>query len=112
MSNYHPRFVQILHELDKIPEQEKLTSEKASFLMAEAMHYAPPEFKQMCEDKMIELGLMPNVSGYSDDGEPLVSIDEVCRIYGLTPEQAIEYARKMEQRTGQNLLRTKVNRIN
>ncbi|ABI59740.1 hypothetical protein [Nitrosomonas eutropha] len=60
-----------------------------------AMELAPEELKDEMMDKAQEMGLIPEISGYLEDGTPMVRLEDIAKRLGLSPEQAEEAMHKM-----------------
>lgn len=50
---------------------------------------APESFRQEMHDMAVQMGLMPSVpDGYTDDGEPVYSLEGLADRLGVSPEDA------------------------
>lgn len=52
------------------------------------MHYTPEHIKAEMHAKAKELNLLPPVSGYTDDGEPMFSLEDIAKHFGISFEEA------------------------
>lgn len=52
------------------------------------LHYAPEHIKKEMDAKAKELGLLPPVGGYTDDGEPMYSLEAIAKHFGMKVEDA------------------------
>lgn len=87
-SEFHPKFVEAMEALERIPEDQRHTSPIADDLMAQAMQYAPDYLRQMFREKLRELGLLPEPAFYTDGGEPLYTSEQVAKTLGISLEEA------------------------
>lgn len=52
------------------------------------LHYTPEHIKAEIDAKAKELNLLPPPSGYTDDGEPMFSLDDISKHFGISVEEA------------------------
>ena len=52
------------------------------------MHYTPEHIKAEMHNKAKELNLLPPVSGYTDDGEPMYKLEDIAKHHGWSIEEA------------------------
>ena len=52
------------------------------------LHYTPEHIKAEMHQKAKELNLLPPVSGYTDDGEPMYQLEDITKHFGITFEEA------------------------
>lgn len=52
------------------------------------MHYTPESIKQEMHQKAKELKLLPPVSAYTDDGEPMYCLEDIASHFGISFEEA------------------------
>lgn len=52
------------------------------------LHYTPEHIKEEMSAKAKELNLLPPVSGYTDDGEAMFSLDDIAKHFGIPFEEA------------------------
>ena len=52
------------------------------------MHYTPEHIKEEMHQKAKELNLLPPVSGYTDDGDPMYSLEDIAKHFGISFEEA------------------------
>ena len=60
-------------------------TEQAFFL---TLHYTPEHIKAEMHQKAKELNLLPPVSGYTDDGEPMYQLEDIAKHFGISFEEA------------------------
>ena len=56
--------------------------------MQRAMQLSPPSLNALMADKARELDLIPDAHGYTDDGQPVFSLESVAAKLGLSMEEA------------------------
>lgn len=89
MSNYvSPEFFKAFDHYKKMVEQygEDHPITEQAFILT--MHYTPEHIKAEMNAKAKELNLLPPVSGYTDDGEPMYSLEDIARHFGISFEEA------------------------
>jgi len=59
------------------------------------MHYTPEHIKAEMHQKAKELNLLPPVSGYTDDGEPMYRLDDIAQHLGMSLEDAEQHLLQM-----------------
>ena len=52
------------------------------------MHYTPEHIKEEMHQKAKELNLLPPVSGYTDEGDPMYSLEDIAKHFGISFEEA------------------------
>ena len=52
------------------------------------LHYTPEHIKAEIDQKAKELSLLPPVSGYTDEGEPMYSLEDIAKHFGTSVEDA------------------------
>ena len=52
------------------------------------MHYTPEHIKAEMHQKAKELNLLPPPSGYTDEGEPMYSLEDIAKHFGISFEEA------------------------
>lgn len=52
------------------------------------MHYTPEHIKAEMDAKAKELKLLPRPSGYTDDGDPMYSLEDIAKHLGISFEEA------------------------
>lgn len=57
------------------------------YLWQFVMDTAPPEYMKAAEDLMTEMNMMPEAR-YTDDGEPVVRLEDMAVKCGMSPEEA------------------------
>ena len=59
------------------------------------LHYTPEHIKAEMNAKAKELNLLPPVSGYTDDGEPMYRLEDIAKHFGISFEEAEQQLLKM-----------------
>ncbi|MHA3115704.1 hypothetical protein E0H86_00675 [Acinetobacter sp. ANC 4635] len=59
------------------------------------LHYAPDHIKAEMDAKAKELNLLPPVSGYTDDGEPMYRLEDIAKHLGISFEEAERHLLRM-----------------
>ncbi|WP_180081241.1 hypothetical protein [Acinetobacter sp. YH12201] len=59
------------------------------------MHYTPEHIKAEMHQKAKELNLLPPPSGYTDDGEPMYSLEDIAKHFGISFEEAEQHLLQM-----------------
>ena len=54
------------------------------------MHYTPEHIKEEMHQKAKELNLLPPPSGYTDDGDPMYSLEDIAKHFGISFEEEAE----------------------
>ena len=52
------------------------------------MHYTPEHIKEEMHQKAKELNLLPPPSGYTDEGNPMYSLEDIAKHFGISFEEA------------------------
>lgn len=52
------------------------------------MHYTPEHIKEEMHQKAKELNLLPPPSGYTDEGDPMYSLEDMAKHFGISFEEA------------------------
>ena len=60
-------------------------TEQAFFL---TLHYTPDHIKAEMHQKAKELNLLPPVSGYTDEGDPMYSLEDIAKHFDISFEEA------------------------
>jgi hypothetical protein len=85
-----PEFSEAMHRHIEIVERlgEEHPDAKRSFMVA--MHLAPDWFKDDISQMGNEMDLLPQASGYLEDGSPMFSLNAIAEKFGVSIEQAEE----------------------
>ena len=59
------------------------------------LHHTPDHIKAEMDAKAKELNLLPPVSGYTDDGEPLYNLEDIAKHLGMSFEEAEQHLLRM-----------------
>jgi hypothetical protein len=89
MKNYTPpEFFQAFDHYKNMVKQygdDHPITEQALML---TLHYTPEHIKEEMHQKAKELNLLPPVSAYTDDGEPMFSLEDIAKHFGISFEEA------------------------
>lgn len=96
MNKYvHPEFFKTFDHykamLEQYGEHHPLTEQ--AFLLT--MHYMPEHIKVEMDAKAKELNLLPPVTGYTDDGEAVYSLEDIAKHFGISLEEAEQHLLQM-----------------
>ena len=85
-----PEFSEAMHRHLEIVERlgEEHSDAKRSLMVA--MHLAPDWFKDDIANMGNEMDLLPQASGYLEDGSPMFSLNAIAEKFGVSIEQAEE----------------------
>lgn len=59
------------------------------------MHYTPEHIKKEMHQKAKELNLLPPPSGYTDEGDPMYSLEDIAKHFGISFEEAEQHLLQM-----------------
>ena len=59
------------------------------------LHYTPEHIKAEMDAKAKELNLLPPVSGYTDEGEPMYRLEDIAKHLGMSFEDAEQHLLQM-----------------
>ena len=59
------------------------------------LHYTPEHVKAEMNQKTKELNLLPPVSGYTDEGEAMYSLEDIAKHFGMSIEEAEQQLSQM-----------------
>lgn len=86
--NVNPEFFKAFDHykamLEQYGEDHPITEQ--AFMMT--LHYTPEHIKAEMNAKAKELNLLPPVSGYTDDGDPMYSLEDIAKHFGISFEEA------------------------
>lgn len=86
--NVNPEFFKAFDHykamLEKYGEYHPITEQ--AFMLT--LHYTPEHIKAEMDAKAKELNLLPPVSGYTDEGEPMYSLEDIAKHFGISFEEA------------------------
>ncbi len=83
-----PEFSAAMHRHITLVEQFGEDSPQAKKSLMMAMHLAPDWFKDDIAAMGNEMDLLPQASGYLDDGSPVFSLEDIAAKFGISIEQA------------------------
>ena len=84
-----PAFKRALAEYERIASLHGEDSEQAINAFMKVFELSPEYIKQEAHAKAKELDLIPPISGYSDDGEPLYSAADIAAKLGIDESEVI-----------------------
>lgn len=93
-TEFSPTFTQLMNEYSAMSEKEQ-ESEAGRLLFVEVMRNAPQSFNDMASNMAEEMGLVPEVSGYLDNGDPVYSLEDIAENLGISMDEAMEAAKEM-----------------
>lgn len=59
------------------------------------LHYTPEHIKAEMDAKAQEMDLLPPVSGYTDDGQPMYQLEDIAKYLGMSFEDAEQHLLQM-----------------
>ena len=59
------------------------------------LHYMPEHIKAEMHEKAKELNLLPSVSGYTDDGQPMYRLEDIAKHLDMSVEDAEQHLLQM-----------------
>jgi len=77
--------------LEQYGEHHPITEQ--AFMLT--LHYTPEHIKAEMDAKAKELNLLPPVSGYTDDGEPMYRLEDIAKHLGMSFEDAEQHLLQM-----------------
>lgn len=106
----NPTFTHLMQKYADLHDAGLDSTKEARQLFAEAMNYAPEEFKKIAHDTAVELGLIPDQPDYyTNDGEPLYALNGLAERLGIDPAHALA---DMPDCIKQNFHTDNVHRVN
>lgn len=102
---FPPAFTQAMQRYQRIEAQHGEDSEQARYAFTQAMLKAPDWFQDEANVIAEKMGLMPaQPSGYSDEGEPLYTLEDLAKTLGISYEEAEAQMHKLiDQRNAAGL---------
>ena len=99
-SNNNPKtlpleFSEAMHRHIALVAQHGEDSPQAKRSLMEAMHLAPDWFKDDIAKMGNEMDLLPQASGYLEDGSPMFSLNDIAAKFGIPIEQAEQSLKEM-----------------
>ena len=99
-SNNNPKtlpleFSEAMHRHIALVAQHGEDSPQAKRSLMEAMHLAPDWFKDDIANMGNEMDLLPQASGYLEDGSPMFSLNDIAAKFGIPIEQAEQSLKEM-----------------
>ncbi|QOW46561.1 MULTISPECIES: hypothetical protein [Acinetobacter] len=77
--------------IEQYGEHHPITEQ--AFMMT--LHYTPEHIKAEMNAKAKELNLLPPPSGYTDEGDPMYSLEDIAKHFGISFEEAEQQLLKM-----------------
>jgi hypothetical protein len=90
-----PEFCDVMHKHIDACKKYGASSEQAKELLTHALLIAPPAFLEDLEKMVNEMNLIPEPSGYLEDGTPMVSLEDLARHLNIPPEKAVASMEKL-----------------
>ncbi len=84
-----------MHRHIDLVAQHGEDSPQAKRSLMEAMHLAPDWFKDDIAKMGNEMDLLPQASGYLEDGSPMFSLNDIAAKFGIPIEQAEQSLKEM-----------------
>lgn len=75
-------------------KQHGQDSMECRMAMAKALAFLPEDVKAELDAKAREMGLMPDASGYTADGQPVFAVEDLAKFYGMDVQEVEETARE------------------
>lgn len=91
----HPEFFKAFDHYKAMLEQYGEHHPIAEQALMLTMHYTPEHIKAEMHQKAKELNLLPPLSGYTDDGEPMYGLEDIAEHFGISFEEAEQQLLKM-----------------
>ena len=83
-----PEFLAAMSACLRLVETLGMEHPDTARAMQRAMLLSPPSLNDFMEDKAMELGLMPDAGGYTDDGAPVFSLESIAAKLGISVYEA------------------------
>lgn len=93
-TEFSPTFTRLMAEYQALSVEEQ-EAQEGRMLFANIMRNAPKSFNDMAFNMAKEMELVPDASGYLDNGDPVYSLEDVAEIHGISLEEALEVAKEM-----------------
>ena len=85
-----PEFLAVMSECLRLVETLGINHPDTTRAMRSAMLMAPPSLHAFMSEQAHELGLMPEAEGYTDDGEPVYSLESIAAKLDISIDEARE----------------------
>jgi len=96
LADASPEFIAAMHLAGHLKDTLGIEHSETGRALAHAMELAPESFKQNVHDMAVETGLMPATpDGYTDDGQPVYTLEGFAARMGISIEEAQEAAAEM-----------------
>lgn len=83
-----PEFLEAMHACLILKDELGLEHPETSRALMVAMALAPDSLKDFMAEQAKELGLMPEPDGYTEDGEPVFTLESIAAKMGMSMEEA------------------------
>ncbi len=93
--NPTPEFMEAIKRHRRLVDTLGMDHPDTMRAMMLAMELAPKELIDEFGDMAREMGLMPEATGYLDDGSPMFRLDDIAERLGVSPAEAEEAMHKM-----------------
>jgi hypothetical protein len=84
-------FSEAMRQYIRISERLGDEHPEAKRAMTKALSLAPDWFRDEMHAKAKEMGLMPEPTGYLDNGDPVFSIESIAKAHGISIEEAEQH---------------------
>lgn len=96
LADASPEFIEAMHLARHLKDTLGVEHPETGRALAQAMELAPESFKRNVHDMAVEMGLMPTVpDGYTDDGQPVYTLEGFATRMGISLEEAQGAAAEM-----------------
>ncbi len=93
--NLTPEFMEAIKRHQRLVDTFGMDHPDTKRAMMLAMELAPKELIDKFGDMAREMGLIPEVGGYLDDGSPMYRLEDIAERLGVSPADAEEAMHKM-----------------
>jgi len=83
-----PEFLVAMSACLRLEESLGMDHPETTRAMQRAMALAPPSMQAFMADTAEDLGLMPDADGYTDDGQPVFSLESIAAKFDMSMEEA------------------------
>ena len=95
LADASPEFLDAVDELTRTVEELGHEHHQAKRAMQRAMMLAPRTLRDEITRMAESMGLLPKPDGYTEDGQPVVSLETLAAQWGMTLEEAQAHADAM-----------------
>lgn len=90
-----PAFSQAMQEYVAISKRLGDDHIEAKKSLTKALSLAPDWFADEMHTKAKEMGLIPEATGYLDNGDPVYSLESIAKAHGISVEEAEQHMNEM-----------------